>query len=160
MVFNALMFRNVSGSPSDPVSTWHHEVIAAILSYGGANEYSPVINEIFADPWGAIARSVEEILEHIDPEDEDEPVHPGTAALFSHSLRLARQHAEEEEASAVAAELGHLVDWSGLSRADFASRLGTTASRLSTYLSTKVSPRASLMVRARRIAGQAARRHP
>jgi transcriptional regulator with XRE-family HTH domain len=42
-----------------------------------------------------------------------------------------------------------------LSQQDFALRLGTSRPRLSTYLSGKVTPSASLMVRMRRVATQA-----
>lgn len=155
MPFNELMFRNVDGSSSDPVDSWHHEVFASILAYGGANEYAPVMNEIFRDPWGNAARSVEEILGYTDPEDEEEHIDPGTYALFEFGLRSAREEAEQKERGDVAAELSRLFELSGLTRAEFAARLGTSTSRLSTYLAAKVSPRASLMVRATRVAARA-----
>lgn len=41
---------------------------------------------------------------------------------------------------------------SGLSRAEFASRVGTSASRLSTYVSGRVTPSAALLLRMRRVA--------
>jgi transcriptional regulator with XRE-family HTH domain len=44
------------------------------------------------------------------------------------------------------------VKRSGLSRAAFASRIGTSASRLSTYSSGKVIPSATLLLRIRRLA--------
>jgi transcriptional regulator with XRE-family HTH domain len=40
---------------------------------------------------------------------------------------------------------------SGLSQAAFASRLGTSASRMSTYLRGEVTPSASLLIRAQRL---------
>lgn len=155
MSFNELMFRNVEGSSADPVRTWHPEVIASILAYGGADDYAPVMNEIFADPWGPVARTVEEIVRHLDLDDEDESVDSGTAALFAAGLRYAREDAEAEEQSAVADELAQLVRRSGLRQTEFAARLGTSAGRLSNYLRAKISPRASLMVRARRVAADA-----
>jgi transcriptional regulator with XRE-family HTH domain len=45
------------------------------------------------------------------------------------------------------AEVRRLVDESGLTRADFASRIGTSASRLSTYVNGKVTPSAALLLR-------------
>jgi transcriptional regulator with XRE-family HTH domain len=42
-----------------------------------------------------------------------------------------------------------LVRASGLTRAEFASRIGTSASRLSTYVTGKVTPSAALLVRMR-----------
>lgn len=113
------------------------------------------MNEIFADPWGPVARTVEDIVRHLDLDDEDESVDSGTAALFAAGLRYAREDAEAEEQSAVADELAQLVRRSGLRQTEFAARLGTSAGRLSNYLRAKISPRASLMVRARRIAADA-----
>jgi transcriptional regulator with XRE-family HTH domain len=52
----------------------------------------------------------------------------------------------------VAAEIRNLVDGSGLSRQDFAERIGMSRSRLSTYISGRVVPSAALMVRIRRVA--------
>jgi len=52
----------------------------------------------------------------------------------------------------VAAEVRRLVSDSALSRQDFADRIGTSRSRLSTYMSGKVVPSAALMVRMRRVA--------
>jgi transcriptional regulator with XRE-family HTH domain len=43
---------------------------------------------------------------------------------------------------------------SGLSKAQFAARIGTSPSRLSTYLNGKVTPSAALMVRVRRLDGR------
>jgi transcriptional regulator with XRE-family HTH domain len=67
-------------------------------------------------------------------------------------LSRARERAEASERAAVAAEIREAVRLSGLSRAEFASRIGTSASRLSTYASGKVTPSATLMLRIRRVA--------
>ena len=55
----------------------------------------------------------------------------------------------------MAAEIRSLVDRSGLSQQDFADRIGTSRSRLSTYMSAKVVPSAALLVRMRRVAEHA-----
>jgi transcriptional regulator with XRE-family HTH domain len=65
------------------------------------------------------------------------------------AIAWAREAAEESEREAVAAEVSELVRASGLSRAEFASRIGTSASRLSTYTTGKVTPSAALLVRMR-----------
>jgi transcriptional regulator with XRE-family HTH domain len=67
-------------------------------------------------------------------------------------IALARDKAEEEERETVAAEVTGLIATSGLSRAEFASRIGTSSSRLSTYATGKVTPSAALMVRMRAVA--------
>jgi DNA-binding transcriptional regulator YiaG len=70
------------------------------------------------------------------------------------ALARARRRAEDEEREQVAAEVRDAIARSGLSRAEFASRIGTSSSRLSTYATGKVTPSASLMVRMRRVAAQ------
>lgn len=56
--------------------------------------------------------------------------------------RFTRDLAERE---AVAVEVAQIVRASGLSKSEFASRIGTSASRLSTYLSGSVTPSASAL---------------
>ena len=53
----------------------------------------------------------------------------------------------------MASEVRRLIAASSLSRREFAARIGTSASRLSTYANGKVTPSAALMVRMRRAAG-------
>jgi ribosome-binding protein aMBF1 (putative translation factor) len=89
---------------------------------------------------------VEEVLSHSRPY--------GVAEAMETALARARERAEASERAAVASEIREAVERSGLSQAEFASRVGTSASRLSTYASGKVTPSATLMVRIRRVAVQ------
>jgi ribosome-binding protein aMBF1 (putative translation factor) len=68
-------------------------------------------------------------------------------------LARARRDAENREREQVAAEVRDAIARSGLSRSEFASRIGTSPSRLSTYTTGKVTPSATLMLRMRRVAG-------
>src|SRR5208282_1801529 len=79
----------------------------------------------------------------------------GTAELLAGVVARARKLAADSEREDVAAEVRNLVGRSGLSKQDFAERIGTSRSRLSTYMSGKVVPLAALMVRMRRVALQA-----
>jgi ribosome-binding protein aMBF1 (putative translation factor) len=97
-----------------------------------------------SDPWGKTARQVEEVLSHSRPY--------GVAEAMETALSRARERAEANERAAVAAEIREAVKRSGLSRAEFASRIGTSASRLSTYASGRVTPSATLMLRMRQVA--------
>ena len=82
--------------------------------------------------------------------------HPyGTTELLEGVVSRSRQLAVESERKEVAGEVRSLVDQSGLSQHAFAERIGTSRSRLSTYMSGKVVPAASLLVRMRRVANQA-----
>ena len=55
-------------------------------------------------------------------------------------MTRARELAIDSEREEVASEVRDLVARSGLSRQDFAERIGTSRSRLSTYMSGKVVP--------------------
>jgi DNA-binding transcriptional regulator YiaG len=142
---SGLAFRNVDVSPGDPVSAWPFEAVQTALERGGLTEWRRLAAAIQANPWGPVARQVEGVLSHSRPY--------GIAAAFERAIERAREAAEAKERKAVAAEIGRLVVASGLSRAEFASSLGTSASRLSTYVSGKVTPSAALLLRMRRIAG-------
>ena len=80
----------------------------------------------------------------------------GTAELLEAAIARARQLAVDAERDQVAGEVRALVDRSGLSRQDFADRIGTSRPRLSTYMAGKVVPSSALMVRMRRVASLAA----
>ena len=70
-------------------------------------------------------------------------------------MTRARELAIDSEREEVASEVRDLVARSGLSKQDFAERIGTSRSRLSTYMSGKVVPSATLVIRMRRAAHHA-----
>ena len=69
-------------------------------------------------------------------------------------MAWARKLAADSERAEVASEVRALAARSALSKQDFAKRIGTSRSRLSTYMSGQVVPSAALMVRMRRVALQ------
>ena len=142
-----LRFRNVDASPDDPVASWPFEGLLAALERGTLPDWRRLVSAIDADPWGKVAREVEDALRL------DLPY--GVAALFAATLEDARSRAAASERREVADDVCRLVERSGLSRAELAERIGTTASRLSTYVAGKVVPSAALLVRMRRVAGAA-----
>ena len=77
--------------------------------------------------------------------------------MLERVVASAREQAAESERAIVASEVSELVGCSGLSRQEFAERIGTSRSRLSTYMSGKVVPSAALMVRIRRVGRMAGR---
>jgi DNA-binding transcriptional regulator YiaG len=142
----ALAFRNLSITPDAPVSQWPTEAVQTALERGDLADWHQIVVEMQVDPWGRTARQVEEVLSHSRPY--------GVAGLMEAVLSRARERAEAEERAAIAAEIRQAVERSGLGRAEFASRIGTSASRLSTYAAGKVIPSATLMLRIRRVATQ------
>ena len=140
----SLRFRNVNASPDDPVETWPFEGILAAVERGTLPDWRRVASAIGADPWGPVAHQVLEAV-HLS--------HPyGTTELLEGVVARARKLAADSERANVASEVQGLVARSGLSTQDFAERIGTSRSRLSTYMSGKVVPSATLVVRMRRVA--------
>jgi DNA-binding transcriptional regulator YiaG len=144
-----LAFRNLTVTPDAPVSQWPTEAVQAALERGDLADWHRIVAEIAADPWGRTARQVEEVLGHSRPY--------GLAEAMEMVLSRGRERAEASERAAVAAEIREAVRRSGLSRAEFASQIGTSASRPSTYASGKVTPSATLMLRIRRAADRQSR---
>lgn len=142
-----LAFRNLTTSPTDPVTEWPTEAIQAALERGDLHDWHRLAAAIGDDPWGRTARQVEEVLGHSRPY--------GVAEAMETVIVRARARAERREREAVAAEVRQLVARSGLARAEFASRIGTSESRLSTYATGRVVPAATLLVRMRRLAAGA-----
>jgi DNA-binding transcriptional regulator YiaG len=144
---SALKFRNIAASVDDPVETWPFEGILAAVERGTLPDWRRLAAAVRADPWGPVAQQVLEAVEISRPY--------GTSELLTNVIKRARQDAADTERDEVAGEIRDLVARSGLSQQDFALRLGTSRPRLSTYMSGKVTPSASLMLRMRRVAAQA-----
>lgn len=138
-----MAFRNLTVTPDDPVAEWPTEAVQAALERGGLGEWRRLAAEIQADPWGLTARQVEEVLGHSRPY--------GVSELLTGVIEGAREEREMAERQVVAAELRELVAKAGVTQAEFARRLGASASRFSSYVNASVVPSATLMVRARRL---------
>lgn len=133
------IFRNVDVSPDDPVKEWPLEAILTALERGSLKHWRRLAAAIKAQPWGPVARAVEEVLTYSRPY--------GVAETLERVIDHARGEIEAAERAAVAAEVQQLIKRSGLSRREFASRIGTSTSRLSTYATGKVVPSAALLLR-------------
>jgi len=138
---STVAFRNVRATPEDPVATWPQEAIQTALERGGLTDWRRLARAIRKQPWGPVARKVEEALTYSRPY--------GVAPAMERVIGRARKAAEKVEWEAVAEEVRKLIAESKLSRSEFASLIGTSKSRLSTYASGKVTPSAALLVRMR-----------
>ena len=141
---SALKFRNITASVSAPVETWPFEGILAAVERGTLPDWRRLAAAIRADPWGPVAQQVLEAVAMSRPY--------GTGELLTSVIERAREEAAGAEREQVANEIRDLVTRSGLSKQDFARRLGTSRPRLSTYMSGKVTPSAALLLRMRRVA--------
>ncbi|CAN5819842.1 hypothetical protein BH23ACT2_BH23ACT2_04500 [soil metagenome] len=141
-----LAFRNLTITPEDPVVSWPTEAVQAALERGDLAHWRRLAVELNREPWGRIARQVEEVLTHARPY--------GIAEAMETVLQRARERAEADERHHVAADVRAAIARAGLSRSEFASRIGTSSSRLSTYATGRVMPSAALMVRMHRVANE------
>lgn len=139
----AVQFRNVTTSWEDPIAEWPYEALVTTIERGLVSDWQPILREIRRDPFGPIAHSVAHYLK--TPDDEE------VAAFFAEALKRARGELERAEQDAVIARIKAALEASHLPQAEFAKRLGTSASRLSTYLSGKVVPSATMLLRAERL---------
>lgn len=139
-------FRNVDVPSGTPPGSWPYEAIATTIERGLIGDWAVLTRAIRREPWGPVARMVEEYLSREHP--------PGVGPLLERAISGARVEAEAAERAEVAHEVDDLVRRSGLTSREFAERIGTSASRLSTYRAGKVMPSAALMARMRRFVDQ------
>lgn len=145
-----LRFRNVDARPSDPVETWPFEAVLTALERGTLTDWRRVMHAVERDPWGTVARDLEQAIGVSRPY--------GTAPLLERALERAREAWVVGERAEVARRVRAAIEASGLDRATFAERIGTSASRLSTYATGRVAPSSTMLVRIERLAaGLAAR---
>ena len=137
-------FRNIDASPDDPVAQWGFEGLLAAIERGGMRLWDRIAAELRRQPYGAVARLLEdEVINAVS--------HDGERELFRQVLARARRRSEQDAKVEVVKRLRSLLARSGLSQRDFAAQLGTSTSRFSTYLNGKVTPGADLLIRAERI---------
>ena len=140
----SIAFRNVDASPSDDIRTWPYEALVTVIDRGLVGDWKPIFDELRCSPWGKVARRVEAYLSYREPD--------GVSTLFRLAVEHARSEAEDSERAEVAARVRDAVARSGLRNSEFARLIGTSASRLSTYLSGKVTPSAAMLMRIERAA--------
>ncbi len=140
----ALKFRNVDALPTDPVSTWPYEALVTAIERGLVPDWHPIFDELKRDPWGPVSRKIERYLSYA-PVD-------GFTTLFRLAIERARGNAENRERAEVAERVRAAITASGLTASQFAERVGTSASRLSTYARGSVTPSAHMLLRIERCA--------
>lgn len=140
----SVVFRNVDASPNDDVRTWPYEALVTVIDRGLVDDWRPIFVEIRRSPWGKVARRVEKYLSYREPD--------GVSTLFAVAIERARFDIEDADRGAVAARVREAVARSAATNAEFAQLVGTSASRLSTYMSGKVTPSAAMLLRIERSA--------
>lgn len=136
-------FRNVQVGPGTPIEQWPYEALVTVIERGTVGDWAGLTRAIRREPWGVVARQVEEYLASERPW--------GVGPLLRRAIDGARADAERSERETVSRHVADLIARSGLSQAEFAQRIGTSASRLSTYRSGAVVPSSALLVRMERL---------
>ncbi|HTM84567.1 MAG TPA: XRE family transcriptional regulator, partial [Mycobacterium sp.] len=131
------------GNTDRPVEFWSTSAIRTALQSGDITTWQLIVVALKRDPYGRTARQVEEVLEGTAPY--------GIAKALSEVLARARAHLEANERAEVGRHMQLLIERSGLSRQEFASRIGVPTNDLNDYLDGTVNPPASLMIRMRRL---------
>ncbi len=139
-----LEFRNLDLEPTAPVEEWPTEGVIAALERGQLPDWRRLAEAVRGDPWGPVARRLEDALKVTRPY--------GVAPLLEGALSTAREAAAAAERDEVARRVRHYLRASRLDRRAFAEAIGTSTSRLSTYLNGKVAPSSTLLVRMERVA--------
>jgi hypothetical protein len=140
-----VQFRNVDGSPADSIESWPYEGLVTVIDRGLVPDWRPIFDEIRRSPWGPVARRVEQYLDYREPD--------GVSTLFALAIDRARADADRTDRDEVAARVRAAVERSGMTSGRFAALVGTSASRLSTYMTGRVTPSAAMVLRIERAAG-------
>ncbi|WP_396892519.1 XRE family transcriptional regulator [[Mycobacterium] wendilense] len=136
--------------PEDrPVEFWPTSAIRSALHKGDITVWQRIVVAIKRDPYGRTARQVEEVLSHREP--------VGVSKALDEVIVRSREHLEANERAEAARHIRMLLDRSGLSEQEFASRIGVPAEDFKVYLSGETSPPASLMIRMRRLSDRFAK---
>ncbi len=135
-------FRNVDAHPDDDVLTWPYEALITVIDRGLVSDWQPIFAEIRRSPWGPVSRRIERYLTYRPPD--------GVGTLFRLAVNEARLSVENTDKDEVATRVRSAVEQSGLTAAEFAKLVGTSPSRLSTYMTGSVVPSAALLIRIER----------
>lgn len=101
---------------------------------------------IVANPWSPYAGQLQRVLEAAGRSE--------AADAVADFIGMYRARVERHERMEVARFVRRAVEGSGLLQRDFAMLVGTSASRLSTYMNGSVTPSAAMMLRIGRVARQ------
>ena len=115
-----------------------------MIDRGLVGDWKPIFAELRRSPWGKAARRVEHYLSYREPD--------GVSTLFTLAIEHARNEAENADRAEVASRVRDAAVRTGLTNGEFARLVGTSASRLSTYRSGKVTPSAAMLLRIERVA--------
>lgn len=137
-----LAFRSVDAAFADAVQTWPYEALVETMERGLIGDWMPILDELRTAPWGLVARKVQRWASGAT----EEPA----AAFFSLAIHRVRQRAEAAERAEVVRRVRGAIEQSGVTAAELALLVGTSASRMSTCANGRVMPSAAMLLRIER----------
>ena len=137
----ALLLEGVDLDLSLPVIRTEAELLG-VIDHGSVLEWRHHFAMIAASPWSPYPGHLAKLAQ--------QAARPEVAAVVDRFTDVCRDHHKEREREQVAGEVRRLVAVSGATQRRFAHWVGTSPSRLSTYISGTVTPSASLMLRMER----------
>lgn len=131
----ALTFRNLTVTPDAPVSDWGVEGILTSIDRGESRDWARIITAITVAPHGMVAAQLEEALDIAESS--------GVSALLRRALDHARSRPEERSVR----RIRELYLGADLTQEQLAARIGTSRTRLNSYLTGRVAPSAVVLQR-------------
>lgn len=145
----ALRLLMVGPTTGEPPRLESADQLVEVVHDGDLLLWRRLVAAALAEPWSGGSDSH---LALLDPEQR-----PCEFSSVKALVELARRVAEEDERRAVAEHIRRTVASTGLTQRDFASLVGTSPSRLSTYVTGSVTPSAAMVLRINRTAKRALR---
>jgi len=121
--------------------------LLAIFTHGDLPTWRHLIANNLRDPWSGDGGRRTRLL--------DSDLHRREQRVLEDALDLCRRFVEEDERRTVADHIRRTIARTGLTQREFASLLGTSPSRLSTYATGAVTPSATMLLRINRVAKRA-----
>ena len=138
-----LKFRNIDTTPDDPVRDWGVEGMTAALDRGGLDDWSKLARAVVEEPF------LEATLENAIGDAET-----GSAAAY---VRLLIKHLRRTPSQVALDRLRDAFYRTQLTQGEAAALLGTSRSRLNTYLTGGVTPSMDILVAMEQLADERTR---
>ena len=133
-----LRFRNIDATPDDPVEQWGFEGMLAAIDRGYASDWRKLVAALVANP----------DLAPIFDEAREAAESRATVAVIDAALAAARQPPSER----ALVRLRGAYRGTRMTQAELAARLGTSRTRVNSYLTGKVTPAMDVLVAVEQIA--------
>lgn len=138
-----LLLSGAEDLPRTPTIRTTDQLVDLVLN-GNARRWRAALLPMIDSPWGPYGEHIIGLTREAGLDVIEK--------LLEECRKVYRHRQEQRERDAIAREIRRLVAISGLTQRQFAAQIGTSPSRLSTYVNGRVIPSAALLLRIRRVA--------